>query len=394
MLNLPILAFQHTPREGLFGPVPDWAPDFFRTEILQTSLWNLVLAFLAILAGVVVSQLIVAFVNWRLRKTDEKGEGGVDPKTVRAISRPLFWLAMQGGIWLAVEIIGLPEEIEKFCERALLALAAAIVTWAAMGLIDLFAAYLSRLTSRTESKLDDQLVPLVRKALKIFVVVVAAVLVLQNMGYNVTGLVAGLSIFGLALGLAAQETLGHFFGGIILFVERPFSVGDWITIDGGLEGTVEEVGFRSTKIRTFAKTLITVPNGKVAHAAIENFSRMPIRRISMTLGISYSPSGEQVRAALDEIRALIRNDERIDQTFWMVYLKDLQDSSLGVMLYLFTKTTVWADYLAIREDLLLKIKDLLSARGIEIPFPARTVYLRQDEKPVPTPLEELRKGTS
>lgn len=357
--------------------VPDWAPEFLRHTLFHIAMWNYALCLLAILLGVLVSRLIVVFVNWRLKRED------ADEKTIRAVGRPLFWLAMQGGIWAGVELLGLPVEYESFCEAVLKATAAAIVTWAAFGSIDLLAAYLMRLVRRTESKLDDQLVPLVRKALKIFVVVVAIALVLQNMGYSVTGLVAGMSIVGAALALSAQKTIEHFFGGIIIFVERPFQVGDWITVDGKIEGTVEEVGFRSTRIRTFASTLITVPNSTVASAAIENHTRMPRRRISTTIGISYAPKGDQVRAALDEIRALVRGDERIDQSSWMVRFTDFQDSSLGILLYCFTKTTVWDEYLAVREDLLLKIKDLLEARGLEIAFPTRTVYLRQETAPAP-----------
>ncbi len=236
---------------------------------------------------------------------------------------------------------------------------------------------LARLSKGTESRLDDQLIPLLRKTIKVAVVTVVAIMVIQNLGYSVTSLVASLGVGGLALALAAKDTIANVFGSLVVFTDRPFHVGDWVEV-AGIEGTVEEVGFRTTHIRRFDKSGVTVPNSTFSSNPIINHSRRPIRRIKMTLGLSYQTSAGQMRGFLEKIRKLIRNHPDIDQGFNFVYLTEFGDSSLNLQVYCFTKSTVWTDFLAAQEDLLLSIIDLVEEHGLEIAFPSRTLYLREE----------------
>jgi MscS family membrane protein len=146
-----------------------------------------------------------------------------------------------------------------------------------------------------------------------------------------------------------------------------------------MEGTVEEVGFRSTKIRTFAKTLISVPNSAITNISIDNFSRMPKRRIKLTVGVTYETTPARMREAVARIRAMLEAHPAIDQEFMLVNFTDFAASSLDILVYCFTSTTVWAEYLAAREDVCLKIMDILEELGMEIAFPSRSVYLRGKE---------------
>jgi MscS family membrane protein len=250
-------------------------------------------------------------------------------------------------------------------------------------MIDLLDTWLGRWAEKTESVLDDHLLPFVRKSLKIFVILMAIIMIIQNLGYSISGLLASLGIGGLAVALAAKDTLANVFGSMMIILDRPFKIGDWIKA-GDMEGTIEEIGFRSTKIRTFAKTLITVPNSIIANLPLNNFSRMPKRRIKLSIGVTYDTSAAQMNTAVEKIRALIRSHPAIDQEFFLVNFTDFGASSLDIMVYCFTKTTAWGEYLDARQDLSLKIMELIEGMGLEIAFPSQTIYLQnQNDETVP-----------
>jgi MscS family membrane protein len=252
------------------------------------------------------------------------------------------------------------------------------VAWFLFNLVDMVDHYLGKWAASTESTLDDHLAPLLRKSLRIFIVIMAGLMTIQTFGYPVTGVLASLGIGGLAFALAAKDTVSNIFGSLMIIFDRPFHVGDWVKA-GDLEGTVEAVGFRSTKIRTFAKTLISVPNNIIANMALDNFSRMPKRRIRLTVGVSYDTTSEQMRKAVRRIRKLLKSHPAIDQEFFLVNFTDFGASSLDIMVYCFTTSTVWGEYLEAREDLCLQIMDILENLGLEIAFPSTTVYLRHED---------------
>jgi len=165
----------------------------------------------------------------------------------------------------------------------------------------------------------------------------------------------------------------------MIILDRPFKVGDWIKT-GDLEGTVEELGFRSTRIRTFAQTVITVPNNLIANQSIDNISRMPKRRVMMTVGVTYETTPDQMREAVSRIRELLENHDAVDQEFMLVNFTDFGASSLDILVYCFTSTTVWAEYNAARQDICLKIMDTLEGLGLEIAFPSRSIYMRENSR--------------
>jgi len=271
-----------------------------------------------------------------------------------------------------------PLNLDRFATAVLKLLVTFDIGWALFNLIGVLDIWFSSWASKTESTLDDHLLPFVRKSLRAFVILMAIIMAIQNLGYSISGLLASLGIGGLAFALAAKDTLSNVFGSLMILLDRPFRIGDWIKA-GDMEGTVEEIGFRSTKIRTFAKTLISVPNNVIANLPLDNFSRMPKRRIKLTIGVTYDTSAEQMAAAVEKIRELLRQHQAIDQDFWLVNFTDFGASSLDIMVYCFTTTTVWGDYLDARQDLNLKIMQLLEGMGLEIAFPSRTVYLQHQQ---------------
>jgi len=201
--------------------------------------------------------------------------------------------------------------------------------------------------------------------------------VVQLLGYSVSSLLAGLGIGGLAVALALQDTLSNFFGSIFIFVDRPFRVGDMVRIDD-VEGTVEEIGFRSTRIRTWPATLVSIPNKTVAESVVDNWSKMPKRRVFQTVGVTYETSADQMERAVAAIRKILEDDAGVDPEFLVVRFEDFGASSLDIRVAYFTKATDYAGYLETRERVNLAIMRALEQLGLSIAFPTHTVYFEGD----------------
>jgi len=248
------------------------------------------------------------------------------------------------------------------------------VTTVALRLIDGFCDRWVVLAKSTADTFDDQLVPLVRQAGKATLLIAAILLGSQAVGWDITSLLTGLGIGGAAIALASKDTIANLFGSIVVFVDRPFQVGDWVELSGH-EGTVEEVGLRTTRIRTFANSMITVPNSALTTSFINNWSRMKKRRIKLTIGVTYDANASQLRAAVAAIRDVLAKDPRIDQEFSLVNFTDFGSSSLDIFIYCFTTTTQWVEYMDVREDVLLKMMERLQALGLSFAFPSQSLYV-------------------
>lgn len=346
------------------------------------NLKQLGIAFLFVLGGLIGRRLLIIFMSRFVSRVTSRSETDVDDLVVEAIERPVGWVVVVVGLYLAAETFQPPPYVQEWLDRGLALVISVLLTWLMLRLVDVLAGVMHRWAERTDSALDDQLVPLVSKAAKVAVAIMAGLLVLQNMGYSISGLIAGLGVGGLAVALAAQKTVADLFGAVMLLVDRPFTIGDWVkSPDGAIEGVVEEVGFRSTRIRTFEKTLINVPNSRLADFVIDNMNRRPIRRVWITVGLTYSTTSKQMAAALESIKAILAAHDGVDQEFMLVRFTDFGSSSLDIMVYYFTKSIVWDEYLAVREDVNLKIMDALESLDLEIAFPTRTVHLAHEEIP-------------
>jgi MscS family membrane protein len=199
--------------------------------------------------------------------------------------------------------------------------------------------------------------------------------ILQLWGINVAGLVAGLGIGGLACALAAKDTAANLFGSIALLLDKSIRIGEWIRIDG-VEGVVEDIGMRTTKIRTFQKSLITLPNQVIANTHIENFSRRQIRRIKMNIGLTYDTSSKQIENIIADIKTMLRNHEGISQDSTMlVNFTTFNDSSLDILIYTFTNTANWARYMNIKEDVNIQIMKIVEKNGSSFAFPSQSLYI-------------------
>lgn len=345
------------------------------------SLWSLLAAGTIIFLGFLSRLVISGLFKGMLKKHAERSAAEWDDEAVERLPAPLAAIVQIFVWYLALLILRLPTEpvdIEKYVYKGLEAALAVSFVWLLLRIIDVFSNAFMRASAETETKLDDQLIPLLRKTLKTLVAILAIVQIIQNLGYSVTSLIAGLGVGGLALALAAQDTVANVFGSIVIFADKPFQVGDWIE-SNGVEGTVEEVGFRTTRVRRFDKSLVVMPNSTFSDNPITNHSSRPIRRVTMTVGLSYDTTPDQMNQFLSSVRELLQSHEGIDQGFHFAHFTEFNESTLDVQIYCFTKTTNWVEHLRIREDLQLRIMKIVEDQKLEIAFRTQTLHIKQDK---------------
>ncbi len=355
----------------------------------EIELWRIGAAVLAVFLGLVAKR-VAQIVLRKAKVLQEKTRTRWDDVLINSLERPLCFGLVMAGIGVALMILPFPEEplnFPHFFESLLKGMGAVIVVWFALRLIDGIVAQLTVLAEKTESRLDDQVMPIIRTTLKVVAVIIGAMLVVQNLGYSIGSLLAGLGLGGAALALASKDTVANLFGSIVIFVDRPFQIGDWVQI-GKIEGTVEEVGLRTTRIRTFSNSLITLPNHILTTSAIENWSAMQKRRIRLVLGIGCSASPEKMEQCVEAFRKVLREDENIDQSYWLVNFNNIGASSFDIFVYTFTKTTVWAEYLDARQAVLLKFMKEVDELGLTFAYPSQSIYLES----VPDDMLQLPEG--
>ena len=287
--------------------------------------------------------------------------------------KPVRFLIIILALAIIKDILPLAPKVVLFIKGVLFVLVALDVAYFFTKLIDLYVdGFLAPKVEKTESKLDDTLLIVIKKSVKWFIWIIAVVLVLQNLEVDVTSLIAGLGIGGLAIALAAQETLKNFLGSIAIFSDRPFHVGDRIQLEG-VDGAVEGVGFRSTKIRTLDGTLVTIPNSKVADSVINNVAMRPTIKNLYNIGITYDTPPAKIKRALAIIRDVIGNHPSTDN-FW-VYFKEFGDFSLNILVIHWCKYLAYQEFLIATEEINLEIKKRFGAEGIGFAFPSQTIYL-------------------
>lgn len=226
-------------------------------------------------------------------------------------------------------------------------------------------------------EVDRLLVPFVSKVFRLLIFVIAIAVVASEWGFDVNGFVAGLGLGGLAFALAAQDTLANTFGGAVIITEKPFTIGDWIVVDG-VEGTVEDINFRSTKVRKFNKSLVTVPNSKIAKSNIINYSKRDLRRVSYDLKLRIETPGEKVQLVVQAIEKMLLDHPGIDNETIFVKFNHFGESSLNIFMYFFTNTSVWSEYLTLTEDTNFKILTILKEHGVELAVPTQVIKVENE----------------
>ncbi len=276
---------------------------------------------------------------------------------------------------LFIRLLLLPIEVVSWVLLLLNAAKPFILTLVFYKIVDLIALYFENVAAKTNSTLDDQLVPLVRKTLKAFVVIIGTLYILKDgLDIDIVPFLTGLSIGGLAFALAAQDTIKNFFGSVMIFIDKPFQVGDWIT-SGDVDGTVEEVGFRSTRVRTFRNSVMYIPNGKIADATIDNHGLRAYRRFFTTLTITYDTPPQLVETFVLGLRQIVERHPDTLKTNYHVYFNNLSAYSQDVMFYIFFAVPTWGEELRCKHEVLIRIVKLANSLGVRFAFPTQTMHM-------------------
>jgi MscS family membrane protein len=342
----------------------------FDIRILDLSI-AIIILMLSFLLRQVISKIIIK----TLKELTTKTKTTLDDTIVEVLEEPLKLSSVVFGFFLAKEWLHI-ETFDGFLSSVVKSFALFILFWILYRLIDNFEIFFIKFSQKFGKELSKDIENFIIKTLRLIIIVIAIMSILQEWGINVTAFVASLGLVGMAFALAAKDTAANLFGSLVIFTDRPFKIGDWIQTPQ-VEGTVEEIGIRSTKVRTFAQALVSVPNANIANEAITNWSRMGKRRIKMRLGLTYATNTNQMNLILEQIRQMLKDHPQIHQDTIMIYFDEFSDSSLSLFCYFFTKTTVWAEYLQVREDVNLKIMKIVEDNKASFAFPSQSLYIEK-----------------
>jgi len=345
-------------------------------EIMETPLWAygaLLATFVATYTGYRVFMRLLES-RWLLPLAQNQPE--LYESIIRLVRNPLRLLQLTLAVHIGLRYFALPEAVTRFASGLLLALITATVAFVLVKLVDVFVAFLRPRIAESESGLDAQVLPVLSRTLKVIILVIVAVLILQNSGYNISGLLAGLGLGGLAVALALQPTLANMFAALTLFVDRPFRVGDGVNV-AGVAGSIESIGLRSTRIRTHEGTLVTIPNSAVVNAQIDNLQSRPTRRTNFTIGVSYDTSTEKLKRALEILRTVMQEHPGTDTS--RAHFKSYGDSALILDVGHWCAYLDYSQYLSCIEEINFEIKQRFEDEGIEMAYPTQTVYLVNKE---------------
>lgn len=353
-----------------------WAlvQDVWREGVFGIDIGEILTALAILMVFVVFRGLFSRIILSRIQKWVQRTENTLDDTLVEALEGPVRFVPVVIGVFLGSTYLTLSEETQLFFNNTNRSLIAFTIFWA------LYKASepLSNVLMGAAHILTTSMVLWITKAIRLAFALLGAATILEIWGIEVGALLAGLGLFGVAVALGAQDLFKNLIAGLFIIGERRFNPGDWVFVSGIVEGTVEEIGFRTTTIRQFDKAPVYVPNSKLSDNAVTNFSRMTYRRIKWVIGLEYGSTAEQLQQVRDGIENYVRGNTdfvKPEETATFVRIDRFSDSSIDILLYCFTRTTNWLEWLEIKEALLLAIKQVVEDAGTGFAFPSRSLYL-------------------
>lgn len=307
-------------------------------------------------------------------------ETQIDDAIVKAVATPLKIVPVIIGVYIAIQTMSVDGDTAEIMNKAVQSIITMAVFWTLSRFVNAFEFVFTGLRDTLSPAIVDWMV----KALQIILIILGLGAVLQIWGIAIAPILAGLGVFGIAVGLGAQDLFKNLISGILILTEKRFVPGEWIQADGIAEGTVEKINFRSTLIRRFDRSPVYVPNSLLSDGPVTNFSRMTHRRIKWVVGVEYRTTVDQLKYIRDEIEAWLWEDQRFakpPEAALFVRVDSFNDSSIDFMIYCFTHTKNWGEWLAIKEEFAVAIMKIIEAAGTGFAFPSRTLYMQQQDAP-------------
>ena len=346
-----------------------WDKVYYGNEVSDWAFFLLI-----ILGSAIVAKLFYWVSGKVVKKLTAKTKTKLDDIMVDMVEEPIVLAIIGIGVWsgyknfISYEI--LKPNFHEFLLAGLGAFFTVVLTWLIARVVDaLLEEYVVPLVEKTDGDLDDQIMPILRKGLRILIWTLGIIIALQNAGFNITALIAGLGVGGLALALAAQDTVKNIFGGIMIFADKPFRIKDRVKVEG-FDGFVEEIGIRSTRLRTLEGRLVTIPNGKFSDNVVENVSAEPSRKVVLNIGLTYDTTPEQITLAMELLKQIGEGHEALEDNLPMSF-NAFGDFSLGILFIYYIKPT--GDILQTQTDINLAILQQFNANNLDMAFPTQTI---------------------
>lgn len=348
----------------------------------KISLLDLSCSLLILFAAYLVRISVLRFVAKKMRAFAKRNRYPHYTQYTDALEKPLGIFILALGALFALDYLQLDPKTDAFIGQVFGGFSSLVATWTVVRFFEALTRDIDRRLQANDNALHS-FIPFLRRVGQIIIWIVGTLTIVDNLGYQVSSILATLGLGGAALAFASKDTVANFFGSLCLVLDRPFKVGDWIQVGTKVDGNVEAIGLRSTRVRTFPKTLLSIPNNVLANETIINWSEMPKRRVKQTVGVTYSTPTQTVNQIVEDIRQLLREDEGVNQDFILVNFTDFGESSLEILVYYFTTTIAWLEHMDIRQRVNLKIMKAIEARGSSIAFPSRTLYMADRQQQFP-----------
>ncbi|MCO6500905.1 MAG: mechanosensitive ion channel family protein [Vicingus serpentipes] len=349
--------------------------EFLAKEFYHNTVLNWGITLLIIIGSIVLGKIMFWIFGNIVKKLTAKTKSKIDDIIVDMIEEPIVLALTIAGLWFGLHRLDFPEGWYVWMGKVYHILITVNVTWLVARLVDaIIEEYIVPLTEKTESDLDDQIIPIVRKGLRSSIWILGIIVALNNAGYDVGALIAGLGIGGLALAMAAKDSVSNIFGGVMIFTDKPFKVGDRIKING-FDGTIIEVGIRTSRMKTLEGRLVTIPNSQFTGNMVENVSAEPTRKVVLNLGLVYSTTPEQIEKAIIILKEIAAKNNDIEEDI-LVSFNSFGDFSLGILFVYYIKKE--SDILNTQTAMNLEILKQFNANGLEMAFPTQTIYTKKE----------------
>jgi len=356
--------------QGFIELVKDvWNNGFYGIDV-----GKIIIAVSILVVFLLLRNLFTRLVVTRVRKWAAKTKNELDDTLIDAVEAPIRFIPIVMGVFFASSYLSLGDQTETFFSNLNRSLVAFTIFWALFRASD----PVGKLLQSADRYLTTSMIQWIAKAIKFAFALLGGATILEIWGIEVGPLIAGLGLFGVAVALGAQDMFKNLIAGLFVIGERRFNPGDWILVPGVVEGTVEHIGFRTTMVRRFDKAPVYVPNAALADNAVTNFSRMTFRRIKWVIGLKYASTADQllaVRSGIESYLAENTDFARPEDTSTFVRIDRFSDSSIDILLYCFTNTTDWLEWLRVKEQLLIEIKRIVETAGTDFAFPSQSLYV-------------------
>ena len=358
---------------AILGLTTSTSSHFWNESYWGYQLIDWAVSFLIVLGCVILGKVLYWFFKNVLKKLTAKTKSKLDDIIVDMIEEPIVFALVLGGIWYGVEHqLGLTGAARTWVDRVFYILITFNIAWMISRLFKaIIQEYVAPMVEQSEGDLDDQLLPIVQKGVNIVIWLVAIIVGIDNAGYDVSAILAGLGIGGLALALAAKDSVSHLIGGFTIFADKPFRIHDRIQVDG-YDGIVSEIGLRSTRIRTLEGRIVTIPNADIANNSVENISSEPTRKVVLNLGLTYDMDHNDMQKGMDLLTSIGEAHQDIIEETTLVSFNAFGDFALNILFIYYIKPE--SDILATMTTMNMDILKTFNENKLDFAFPSQTIY--------------------